>query len=71
MREDQRSGTIAAMIYNVNRGKGKKAIKWSKIFPLYEERRPKDWSELLAITEMLNEAFGGLDLRGNKETPTV
>lgn len=71
IREDQRAGTIAAMIYNVNRGKSKKAIKWNDFFKLYEDRRKKDWTELLSMVEMLNEAFGGQDLRENKETPSA
>jgi len=68
IRDDQHFGTVVATIYNVNRGKHKKAIQWNDVFQLYEDRKPKDWQQLLSIVEMLNEAFGGVDLR---ETPSA
>lgn len=63
IRDDQHFGTVVATLANIYRKKGAKRIQWNDIFKLYEDRRPKEWQELLSIVEALNEAFGGLDLR--------
>jgi hypothetical protein len=64
-------GTVAALLHNINRNKNKRAIAWSDIFPPYEARRTKSPDELLSVAVMLNEAFGGTDLRDNKTPPTA
>lgn len=37
-------------------------------FPGFYVKEPQSVDEQIAIVEMLNLAFGGKDLRGNKET---
>lgn len=64
-------GTIAATIVNTQRAKGKKALQWFDFFPRYGETKHQTTAEQISIVELLNEAFGGVDLRQNKTTPTA
>ncbi len=66
LRDDQRAGTIAAMIANVNRGKGVDPFTWLDFFPQATPQEPKQeqtWEQMLAIAEIHNAVRGGLDLR--------
>jgi hypothetical protein len=67
--DNLRLGAVVAAIYNVNRRKGKPPIKATDVFTV---RKPlNDWRDQLAFIEALNEAFGGKDLRGNRETSSA
>lgn len=59
-------GTIAATIVNVQRAKGKKALQWFDFFPPYGETKHQTTEDQISIVEMLNEAFGGKDIRHEK-----
>lgn len=67
--ENHRFGTIAAQIINVNLKKGKKPLQSTDFFPSFAKRfnSVQTWQEQLTIVEMLNQAFGGKDLRTTKE----
>lgn len=58
-------GTIAATIANTQRTKASSKVwTWKDFFPKpYEEARHQTVDEQIAIVEILNEAFGGVDLR--------
>jgi hypothetical protein len=64
-------GTIAATIANVNATKQSQTRQWYDFFPPYAFSKHQTTEEQISIVEMLNEAFGGIDLRGNKTTPTA
>jgi hypothetical protein len=67
MREDYRSGIIAAILANVNRKKGTKVVNWYDFYPEYRlEPEEKTWQELLVVVEGINSALGGKDLRKEK-----
>jgi hypothetical protein len=61
-------GTIAATIANTQLTKNSKAKQWYDFFPPYGGVKHQTVDEQIAVVEMLNSAFGGLDLRGNKNT---
>lgn len=57
-------GITASTVYNVNRGKNKKALDPSDFVPNFEEEaRPKTMTELIAHVERMNKMFGGTDER--------
>jgi hypothetical protein len=64
-------GTIAATIANTQRTKHSKVLQWRDFFPEYGGKPRQSTEEQISIVEMLNEAFGGKDLRDMKTTPTV
>lgn len=70
-RADLRSGIVAATIANVNRDpkKTRSAFEPGDFMPKFkeEEKEAKPWEDQLQMVEMLNAAFGGLDLREKKE----
>lgn len=67
--DNLRFGAVVAAIYNVNRKKGATAIKANEVF---QARKPiSDWQDQLKLVEILNEAFGGKDLRGDKKTSSA
>jgi len=71
-RADMRAGTIAATIANTQRTKKhQKVWQWDDLIPQPEKRirEPQTMEQQLQIVEGLNAAFGGLDLRGNKNSP--
>lgn len=66
-------GTVAAAITNTTRSKkNDKIFQWHDFFqPLDFEETHQTTEEQLAIVEMLNIAFGGNDLRANKNPSTA
>lgn len=66
-RADLRAGIVASTVANVHRTKSQKAYKPEDFVPKFKvpEKEPdrQTWEEQLMIVEMLNEAFGGRDLR--------
>lgn len=65
-------GTIAATVANTQRSKrSDKVFQWRDFFPAYGSSKHQTTAEQISIVEMLNEAFGGVDLRENKTTPTA
>ena len=70
-RIDAGFGLVAATVVNVNRKKGRRAIKPIDMYPSWDqefEKRHKkqSWQDQLTIVEMLNAAVGGKDLRGQR-----
>lgn len=71
-RIDAGFGLVAATVVNVNRKKGRRAIKPVEMYPPwdkeFEKRHPdrQSWRDQLIIVEMLNTAMGGKDLRGQR-----
>jgi hypothetical protein len=59
-------GTIAATIANTQRAKNSKVLQWYDFFPEYGETRRQTVAEQISIVEMLNTAFDGRDIRGEK-----
>ncbi len=59
-------GTIAATIANTQRTKNSKAAQWFDFFPPYGGVKRQTVDEQIAVVELLNEAFGGIDKRGEK-----
>jgi hypothetical protein len=61
-------GTIAAAIYNTQRTKQSDKIwHWDDLFPVFgQTTRHQTVDEQISVVELLNLAFGGIDLRGNK-----
>jgi len=65
-------GAVTAAIYNTMRSKRSDRVwKPEDFFPGFYEKATQTTEEQIAIVEMLNYAFGGKDLRGNKETPSA
>jgi len=62
LRDDHRAGTIAAVVANVHKKKGTTSYKATDFFPPYQPR-VQEWQDQLRIVEMLNQVFGGKDLR--------
>lgn len=71
-RVDAGFGLVAATIVNVNRKRGRRAVKPNEMYPPWDKqfvkRHPakQPWQQQLAIVEMLNAAMGGRDLRGQR-----
>lgn len=65
-RDDERIGTLIALMYNLYRKKGTKTLEWSDIFLPFDKRKPKTWQDQLTLIEQLNTLFGGIDLRQDK-----
>lgn len=67
------AGTIAATVANTTRSKSSdKIFKWSDFFPTLDSaEQHQSIEDQIAIVELLNEAFGGKDLRGEKNPPTA
>lgn len=67
-RADLRSGIIASVLANVNRDAKKhpKPFTPQDFMPVFERPDPMSTSDQIAMIEMLNAAFGGVDLRGRK-----
>ena len=61
--EDRRIGTLIAVLVNIYRKKGSKALTWLDIFPEYKSTTKKSPEELLAAVISINQALGGEDLR--------
>lgn len=61
-------GTIAATIANTQRSKqSDKVFQWHDFFPVFgQTAKHQTTEEQISIVEMLNLAFNGIDLRGNK-----
>ena len=66
-RADLRAGIVASTLANVNRGKNQKAFKPEDFMPERATHKPKGWREHKSLVEILNMAFGGKDLRKDKE----
>jgi hypothetical protein len=64
-RGDIRSAIVAQTVANVNRPKGRKPWTLDDFLPKYGQRATPEKSpeELLFLAEMINAAFGGVDLR--------
>lgn len=68
-REDLRAGMICAVIANVNRNPKKRLAPFEPgdFFSIGESpkkrKKAQTWEEQLAVVEMLNAAFGGIDER--------
>lgn len=68
-RIDAGFGLVAATVVNVNRKKGRRAVKPIEMYPPwdkeYAKRHPakQTWQDQLLIVEMMNMAMGGKDLR--------
>lgn len=65
-RADLRAGIVASVIANTNRKKGSPPFKAKDFMPKYG-RRQQQWQDQLKIVEMLNQAFGGDDLRTDEQ----
>lgn len=71
-RIDAGFGLVAATVVNVNRKRGRRAIKPIEMYPPYDKAFLKahpgkqTWQDQLSIVEMLNVAYRGKDLRGNR-----
>lgn len=63
LRDDQRSGVIAATLANVNAGKSSKTYTYEDFLYTKLTKRVQTVDEQLRIVEILNTAFGGDDLR--------
>lgn len=61
-RADLRAGVVAASLHNLL---SRRSVNPEDFFPSLapEPRKPQTWREQLAIAEVLNRAFGGVDLR--------
>lgn len=68
-RADLRSGIVAATVANAHRDKKKKhsPYKARDFIPQFGRRRGKSTEDMLRYVEHLNLAFGGRDLRGERE----
>lgn len=64
-------GTVAATIANAHATKQSQTRQWYDFFPPYEFSKHQTTEEQIHIVELLNEAFGGIDVRGNKTTPSA
>lgn len=67
-----RAGIVASTIANANRNPKKRSRPYTPkdFMPKFGERpRVQSQEEQLRIVEMLNEAFGGQDLRQNRGRP--
>lgn len=66
--EDYRFGRLMAVIANLQRKRGSKALQAADFMPPYAKRskRFQTWQEQLQVVEMLNQAFGGKDLRSTR-----
>lgn len=64
-RGDVRTAIVAQTVANTHRGPKQKPYKLDAFLPKYGDRATPDKTpdQLLAIAEMLNAAFGGVDLR--------
>lgn len=65
-RDDQRIGTLAAVLANLYSKKRGKKYKWSDFFPEPKVKKEQTPEQMLKIVEMLNAAFGGDDRRSNR-----
>lgn len=67
--EDYRFGKLMAIMVNMQRKRGSKALQPWDFMPPFEKRTKKyqTWQEQLQVVEALNQAFGGKDLRTTKE----
>lgn len=66
-RADLRAAIVAATVANANRRKGKRAFKPADFMPRFKQQaEPQSWEDQLRLVEMLNAAFGGVDLRNRK-----
>lgn len=75
-RGDVRSAIVAQTIANVNRGKGRKPYTLDDFIPKYgvQATPEKTPDQLLYMAELLNAAFGGVDMReptGGDPVPTT
>lgn len=70
-RGDVRAGIIASTIANVNRDPKQRRQPYSPkdFMPVYDRppQEAQSTEQMLRIAEMMNEAFGGRDLRARKE----
>ena len=65
-RDNLHAGIIASVFANANRKKGKKAFEIKDFMLQFTRKEKKTDQQLLSKVEMLNAAFGGMDLR-NKD----
>ncbi|MCL5995491.1 MAG: DUF4035 domain-containing protein [Chloroflexi bacterium] len=72
-RADLRMAMLASLIANVNRDprKHSKPFEPKDFMPKFGEETHQTPEEQLAFVEMLNEAFGGRDLRPGKSTEST
>jgi len=70
-RGDLQAGIVASMIANVyrDRKKQRKPFAPADFLPVFERKRKRrqTWQQQLQIVEMLNQAFGGRDLRKDRD----
>lgn len=59
-RDDIHTAMIMAMIANVNRGKGKPAVKVEAFLPDWDHDRPKTDEDMWAAIRQVNDAMGGI-----------
>lgn len=60
-------GTVAATVANTQRSKrSDRVFQWRDFFPAYGTTKHQTTAEQISIVELLNEAFGGVDKRGEK-----
>jgi hypothetical protein len=64
-RADLRAAIVACTIANANRNpkKQRRPFKPADFMPEFGARPQQSWQSQLALIEMLNEVFGGKDLR--------
>jgi len=57
---------VACTVANVNRTSDQTPYELQDFMPSFEpqEETQQDWQEQLSLVEMMNEAFGGQDMRG-------
>lgn len=59
-RNDMYNGNIVAMLYNINRAKGKDPITWKDVYPEeVQEIREQSVNEMQEIAKAITKALGG------------
>ena len=67
-RQDIGAALVACTVANVNRSNDQDPYEIQDFMPRFgvQEEQRQDWKDQLSLVEMMNEAFGGLDLRGER-----
>ena len=53
----------ASTVANVNRGKGRRALKVDEFMPKFEKKAAQSVDEMMQVAQMLTIGLGGKDLR--------
>lgn len=66
-RADIRSAMICKVLADINTPKGRTRMKLDDFVPKFESPKAQTPEEMLSRAELANEAFGGIDLREDRD----